>query len=331
MPMRVKPTDGWTLGHVVVVGLLAIGVAALVIANPPGLLIANAFGSRTTNPKVSASTAAFGQSGQVRLQVRMPGESFDFPLDVSGTDQPPNYLWVRAEDSSAVIEPHPMRGTTVKAPAVAGMYRLAVVNESGRQIVDSVLVAVLVPFSTKMGATLNGYKIGRYRWERLGGDAAPPPVGFLQVLPEDVDMEISTHLRLGVFVTHDDQDVWPKYVALDPRILDKVELVLGELGVKDFEMPMDVSSGFRTPLYNRTVPRAAGDSRHQYGDAADLAIDVNGDGKVTYADAVAVARAVERVEQRHPELVGGLGLYGNRGTSPYVHIDVRGKPSRWRG
>ncbi len=329
--MRVKPTDGWTLGRVIVVGLLAVGVAALVIANPPGLLIANAFGSRDANPKVSASTTAFGQSGQVRLQVRMPGELFDFPLELTGTNAAPNYLWVRAEDSSAVVEPHPMHGTTVKAPVVAGMYRLALITESGRQIVDSVLVAVLVPFSTKMGATLNGYKIGRYRWERLGGDAAPPPAGFLQVLAEDVDLEVSTHLKLGMFITHDDHDVWQYYVALDPRILDKVELVLADLGVKDFEMPMDVSSGFRTPLYNRTVPRAAGDSRHQYGDAADLAIDVDGDGKVTYADAVAVARAVERVEQRHPELVGGLGLYGNRGTSPYVHIDVRGKPSRWRG
>jgi Peptidase M15 len=331
MTMHAKPTDGWTLGRVVVVGLLAVGVAALVIANPPGLLIANAFGSRNSAARIAASASAFGESGQVRLQVRMPGELFDFPIEVSGMKDAPKYVWVRAEDSSAVIEPRVLPGTTVKAPVLAGMYRLALVTATGRQIVDSVLVAVLVPFSTKMGSTLNGYKIGRYRWERLGGDASPPPPGFLQVLAEDVDMQISAHLRLGVFITHDGQDVWPKYIALDPRILDKVELVLADLGVKDFEMPMDVSSGFRTPLYNRTVPRAAGDSRHQYGDAADLAIDVDGDGRVTYADAVAVARAVERVEQRHPDLVGGLGLYGNRGTSPYVHIDVRGKPSRWRG
>jgi uncharacterized protein YcbK (DUF882 family) len=223
-----------------------------------------------------------------------------------------------------------MTGTTVKAPVLPGLYRLALMTPSGRQIVDSVLVGVLVPFSTKLGSTLNGYRIGRYRWERLGGEAAPPPVGFLQVAPEDVDIQISAHLRLGDFLTHDNQDVWPRYVALDPRILDKIELVLANLGVKDFEMPMDVSSGFRTPLYNRTVPRAAGDSRHQYGDAADLAIDVDGDGRVTFADAAAVARAVERVEHRHPDLVGGLGLYGNRGGPPYVHIDVRGKPTRWR-
>ena len=327
------PTDGWTIGRVIVAGLFAIGVAALVIANPPAMLLTTAFGPRAGMgaPKVTASANAFGESGAVRLQVRLPGELFDFPVDLTAENPAPEYLWVKVEDSSAVIEPRPMKGTTVKSPLLPGFYRLALMSPTGRRIVDSIVVGVLVPFSTKMGSTLNGYQIGRYRWERFGDDAAPPPPGFLQVLPEDTLMPVSAHLRLGVFLTHDGQDVWPRYVALDPRILDKIELVLTDLGVKDFQMPMEMSSGFRTPLHNRRVPRAAGDSRHQYGDAADLAIDVDGDGRVTFADAVAVARAVERVEARHPNLVGGLGLYGNRGTSPYVHIDVRGKPSRWRG
>jgi hypothetical protein len=331
--MRAPPADGWTLGRVIVVGLFAIGIAALLIVNPPAMLLATTFGSGAgkAEPRIAASASAFGESGQVRLQVRMPGELFDFPVEVGGSSALPTYIWVKAEDSSAVIEPRTLTGTTVKAPVLPGLYRLALMTPSGRRIVDSVVVGVLVPFSTKLGSSLNGYRIGKYRWERLGGEAAPPPAGFLQVLPEDVEMQISAHLRLGNFLTHDGQDVWPRYVALDPRILDKIELVLADLGVKDSEMPMDVSSGFRTPLYNRTVPRAAGDSRHQYGDAADLAIDVDGDGRVTFSDAVAVARAVERVEHRHPNLVGGLGLYGNRGTSPYVHVDVRGKPSRWRG
>lgn len=331
--MRLKPTDRWTIGRIVVVGLIGIGIAALVTVNPSATLLATAFGPRgaARGPKISAFTNAFGESGEVRLQVRLPGELFDFPLDLGAADEAPEYLWVKAEDSSAVIEPRAMKGTTVKSPVLPGFYRLALMSQTGRHIVDSVIVGVLVPFSTKMGSTLNGYRIGRYQWERLGGDASPPPAGFLQVSPEDTSMQISSHLRLGTFLTHDGQDVWPRYVALDPRILDKIELVLSDLGVKEFEMPMEMSSGFRTPLYNRTVPRAAGDSRHQYGDAADLAIDVDGDGRVTFADAVAVARAVERVEARHPNLVGGLGLYGNRGTSPYVHIDVRGKPSRWRG
>jgi uncharacterized protein YcbK (DUF882 family) len=147
----------------------------------------------------------------------------------------------------------------------------------------------------------------------------------------DSELAVSTHFRLADFLTHDGQERWPRYLALDPRILDKVELVLGVLGSREHVMPMRVSSGFRTPLHNKRVPRAASDSRHQYGDAADLAIDVDGDGRVTYLDVLAVARAVEIVERDHPELVGGLGLYGNRGTSPYVHIDVRGVRKRWKG
>ena len=44
---------------------------------------------------------------------------------------------------------------------------------------------------------------------------------------------VSTHLRLGDFLTHDGQtDVWPKYVALNPRLLDKLELVLAKIGAR---------------------------------------------------------------------------------------------------
>jgi hypothetical protein len=41
-------------------------------------------------------------------------------------------------------------------------------------------------------------------------------------------------------------------------------------------------------------------------------------------------RAVERVEQKHPELTGGAGLYeSNSSHGPYVHVDVRGSRARW--
>ena len=97
-------------------------------------------------------------------------------------------------------------------------------------------------------------------------------------------------------------------------------------------MAFDVHSGFRTPAHNAGVWRAARDSRHQYGDAADVAIDANGDGRVTLADELLVARAVDQVEDEHPDLVGGLGLYtSGRYRTPYVHIDTRGKRSRWKG
>jgi hypothetical protein len=38
------------------------------------------------------------------------------------------------------------------------------------------------------------------------------------------------------------------------------------------------------------------------------------------------------VEQSHPELAGGLGIYVSaRYRQPYVHIDTRGTRARWRG
>jgi hypothetical protein len=80
-------------------------------------------------------------------------------------------------------------------------------------------------------------------------------------------------------------------------------------------------------------------SRHQYGDAADVIIDADGDGRmddlnrdgiVDFRDTDVINRAVERVEWRYPELVGGLGLYRAMGPSgPFAHIDVRGKRARW--
>ena len=49
-------------------------------------------------------------------------------------------------------------------------------------------------------------------------------------------------------------------------------------------------------------------------------------------DELLVMLAVERVEERNPDLVGGLGIYTSRRyRTPYVHIDARGKRSRWRG
>ena len=55
----------------------------------------------------------------------------------------------------------------------------------------------------------------------------------------------------------------------------------------------------------------------EYGDAADVAIDANGDGRVTLTDELLVARAVDQVELEHPDLVGGLGLYTS-GRLPYA-------------
>ncbi|HEY8166377.1 MAG TPA: D-Ala-D-Ala carboxypeptidase family metallohydrolase, partial [Gemmatimonadaceae bacterium] len=157
------------------------------------------------------------------------------------------------------------------------------------------------------------------------------------ITERDVDLPISKHLKVGDFLTHDEQDTWPRYAAVDPRLLDKLELVIAEItrwhgSERQVNLALDVHSGFRAPDHNRRIARAARDSQHQYGDAADVAMDANGDGRYTALDSRMIGLAVEIVELKHPELVGGLGLYtsGHARTS-YVHIDARGKRARWRG
>ena len=87
----------------------------------------------------------------------------------------------------------------------------------------------------------------------------------------------------------------------------------------DVPLALDVHSGFRTPIHNRRVKRAARDSRHQYGDAADVAIDSNGDGRISFADTRLVARAVEAVEQAHPGPRGRHGPLQPRGCLVCAH------------
>ena len=153
---------------------------------------------------------------------------------------------------------------------------------------------------------------------------------------EHLDLPLTKHLRVRDFITHDRQTMWPKYVAVDPRVLDKIELVLRELarrrGEESASFMLEVHSGFRTPLHNAGVEGSARDSRHLYGDAADVAIDADGDGQLTLFDAYRVEQAVDWVERAHPELAGGLGVYSSRRyATPYCHIDARGERKRWRG
>jgi uncharacterized protein YcbK (DUF882 family) len=287
-----------------------------------------------------ATLNAFGASREVRLRFALPNSRMEFPVGVSGDLSSLSYAWVSARDSGATEPPRLLTGPGFVAPAHPGFYKLVLVRGAERHVIAEPMVAVMVPFTQKIGSTLNGYRIGTYLAERFAEHDHPD--GFVEVGPEDVDLKVSTHLRLGDFVTHDQQEeVWPKYIALNPRLLDKLELVLAKVGAHarvarasylGQDVALDVHSGYRTPAHNRGVWRAASDSRHQYGDAADVAIDADGDGRVTLRDESMVARAVDQVEDEHPDLVGGLGLYtSGEYRTPYVHIDTRGTRSRWKG
>jgi len=328
----------WTFGRGLFgafVFLCAAMLGSLQFARPtsaaptePFAAIADAGSRLSANPSLNA----FGASRQVRLRFALPNDDIEFPVEVSGDPSSLTYEWVPVRDTVADTEARAVSGSSFITPSRPGFYRLALVRGSDRQIIPEPTLAVMVPFEEKTGSRLNGYKIGTYLAEKFGHH--DHPAGFLEVHPSDVGLRVSTHLRLGDFITHDQQaDVWPKYVALNPRLLDKLELILADVGgASRPELEIDVHSGFRSPDHNREVRRAASDSRHQYGDAADIQIDVNGDGKITMTDEIRVMLAVERVEEAHPDLVGGLGIYTSRRyRTPYLHIDTRGKRSRWRG
>jgi hypothetical protein len=322
--------------------LALFGVAAIAVIEfyePPASLFASPSAADRQAAQLGdarPSINAFGTSGELRVQIALPGQLLEYPLEVSGVPDSLTYQWVRLADAAPADSVRPLSGASVIAPAAPGFYRLAVQSGDEYQVVEELTLAVLVPFSQKLGTTLNGYRIGTYLAERVNARKRERPPGFVEVTSDNADLAVSKHFKLSDFLTHDGQDTWPRYAAISARLLDKLELVLAELDRERGDssrvgISVSVHSGFRTPSYN-LVNRFADDSRHQYGDAADVAIDANADGRYSVADSRLVALAVERVERDHPELIGGLGLYaGPRYRTPYVHIDARGHRARWRG
>jgi uncharacterized protein YcbK (DUF882 family) len=216
---------------------------------------------------------------------------------------------------------------------------------SGASRVGQFSMITMRSFRDKIAGSVGGYRIGFWPEEkgRLRSEAYENPEGFIEVTPQNQDTRISEHFRLKDFLTHDQHEVWPKYLVLREPLLDKLELVISDL--EDHGIParnVQVLSGFRTPQYNQDLGDESGrarDSRHQFGDAADIFIDsnhdgrmddLNRDGRVNMRDVRVVLAAVERVEKQYPDLLGGTGIYHSTGShGPFAHIDVRGSRARW--
>ncbi len=313
-------------------------ITAAVLYQPPADLLAGSSSesAKRAVPFVDASPAAYGVSGEVQMQFARAGERVAFPLRVRGATTGFTYQWMEIGSSNSADVARPLVGDTLLVPLTPGFYELTVTRSGVTQRISQPRLAVLVPFELKLGSTLNGYQIGRYPAEWSPNEAGEKPAGFAEVREEHLDLPLTRHLKVRDFVTHDRQTMWPRYVAVDPRLLNKIELVMGELarrrGEEKTNFALEVHSGFRTPLHNAGVEGSARDSRHLYGDAADVAIDADGDGQLTLFDAYRVEQAVEWVERLHPELAGGLGVYSSkRFATPYCHIDARGERKRWRG
>jgi uncharacterized protein YcbK (DUF882 family) len=288
-----------------------------------------------TDAMLNFLTPLRGESGKLNFTTRLPGS----PI-VGGAPG----------GASAVLkgdEGQPVT-SSFTAPSQPGIYSLAVkLNQATREIQDFNVVT-LVPFTQKQGGRIGLYYLGNWPFERGGRPktaAYANPSGFIEVTPENADTQISEHFKLRDFLTKDQPNVWPKYLLLNPKLLDKLELTIQELEATGHPVKhMQIMSGFRTPNYNYHGGNTQGRanlSRHMYGDASDVFVDndgngveddLNHDGRVDERDAEVVQQAADRVERKYPSLIGGVGVYSACcGHGPFTHIDVRGFRARWRG
>jgi hypothetical protein len=293
-----------------------------------------------TDASLAALTGELrGASGKLRVQIRPAGA----PLEAESL---PEGAELRASTSAGYSA-----GTA--SPPRAGVWRLAVAVGSAIKPISDFNLISLRPLSDKRNGRVGLYFIGSWPGEtgrvvapaRAPADRYRPPSGFIEVTRQNADTRVSEHFRLRDFLTHDQQNVWPKALVLEMRTVDKLELVLADLQKRGIDTRgVKVMSGFRTPQYNRgggNTGGRAGLSRHMYGDAADIYIDSNGDGvmddlnrdgRINIQDSRVMSQAVDRVEAAHPELVGGAGVYAAAsGHGPFIHIDTRGYRARWIG
>jgi hypothetical protein len=294
--------------------------------------------SRSILDRASEALAAAhrGPSGRVRVVLKHAGQPLRL-LDVLPTGVRPLFL--------------PLDGSTRQPvetlPDRPGAWTVLLHSDGVSREARDIIVMTTVPITAKRNGRIGDYNVGTWPFEKQrapGSSTYAPPVGLIEVTQQNRNLYVSEHFRLGDLLTKGQDAVWPKYIALAVTLLDKAELTLAELEKMGHHVQhAGVISAFRSPQYNANGGDTSGRgdlSRHMYGDALDLYIDndrngrmddLNRDGRVDRKDAMVVATAAERVEKAHPELIGGIGIYNPKpgAHSGFVHLDTRGTKARW--
>ncbi len=239
-----------------------------------------------------------------------------------------------------------------------------------RTIVKECSVLLLSPISNRFlhKGVIDGFTIGEYLdpqdkrtlqnyadipcWVRIYPQRYKPPDFFYKVSEENRHLHISPHYTLGHYAM---DYPWyslgfPQYIALDYGLFQKLEELQVALNEAGYEFDkFKFVYGFRSPDFNLGTIEEDPEgtlkvpfSMHQYGRAADIIIDtdgddvlddLNGDGRITIDDARVILKFIDTLDQKYrsegSELVGGAGIYSHndfqgRPQSPYVHIDIRG-------
>jgi hypothetical protein len=200
---------------------------------------------------------------------------------------------------------------------------------------------ILHPASAVRDGQLFDYRIGDYPAPLRGDAVYTPPDGFIELTSELLDLQLSPHFSLRQFPSKQSAAL-PKFLALRESLLLKLELLLERVNEAGIEADaFTVMSGYRTPMYNRSIGNGQ-HSRHIYGGAADIYVDVsprddimddlNGDGRSDFRDAQWLYRIADDLFSRsaNRQFRGGLGVYRSTAAhGPFLHVDARGVRARW--
>jgi hypothetical protein len=200
---------------------------------------------------------------------------------------------------------------------------------------------ILHPASAVRDGQLFDYRIGDYPAPLRGDAVYMPPDGFIELTSELLDLQLSPHFSLRQFPSKQSAAL-PKFLTLRESLLLKLELLLERVNEAGIEADaFTVMSGYRTPMYNRSIGNGQ-HSRHIYGGAADIYVDVsprddimddlNGDGRSDFRDAQWLYRIADDLFSRsaNRQFRGGLGVYRSTAAhGPFLHVDARGVRARW--
>ncbi len=312
-----------------------------------GLCLAAAAFTLLLPVPLRADFAVFRAPSHILSLFALPGETVPFDLATYAGAAPQLLPRYRIEASPGIrVELGSDMKFLLTSPDEAGIYPVTFqeVTEPGvpQPLPYRVQLVVMRPAAEATNGLLDGYPVGRYPAD----DSHEPwafqrPRGFIEVTPENENTLLSDHITLADLQCHLAAP-FPHFLATQTSLLVKLEGIADELLQRG--LPGDhikVMSGFRTPEYNREIGNRTTYSRHIAGDAADIFIDKDGDGRmddlnhdgrVNSRDARLLLALVERMDESeaYGPLVGGASAYrANREHGPFVHVDTRGYPARW--
>lgn len=265
--------------------------------------------------------------------IALPGEAIVLPA-LSG-----NIEQAKLHSSSDVDMKLQGNALHIEAPQASGVYPVNVELPSGE--VRKINVFVMVPASAIADGSLNGYRMG----DSPPGHPRYPelyraPAGFIEVNEALLDVRLSPNFTVRQFLCKQKSD-YPKYLAVKESLLVLLEGLLAAVQERGYPAAtFGVISGYRTPWYNKSIGNVP-NSRHVYGDAMDMFVDVDGDGAMDDLDGdgdqdledVALLAEIADEFMRRPGnslIFGGVGRYGKTSRhGGFVHVDTRGYAARW--